>query len=508
MRSPTAALVWEIWQRHRIVLWLVVGMTAAGNVIAWRAATQSGVADALRLLSFVLLFGVFSYTESADSRGLGRFPQRLFVLPVSSLHLAAVPMLAGLAAVELLYVLWGDPTLLNAVLIGTLLLCAQTVVWTLHGLGPVRLVIVGLLAVFAFWITVADAEGRAAPWVAAVGLLVFAGASTYISSVRSGAAGLARQLRVPVVAGFGPRKRKPFRSASAAHFWYEWRSSGIVLPLLVGGVILIVVAPLSWVMRNDAGDSMRLLIATLGTPVVLAMAVGTGFGKPTFWSHDLAIPAFIAVRPLRDDDLVAVRVKTAAASAAVAWLIVLAYIGLWFALWGHTDVVSRVTSQLRALYGQSDGALYGIGALCALSGVVLTWRFLISRLWSGLAGFPPLFFGSAAFLGVAWIAAMVFEAQRLPAWAFQDPARLDMVIMVGAAAVIAKYALAAFTWRDVEAGYRRQYFLAWLAGTATVGALGIVVWGTEALVILVALLTIPLARVGLAASSLARNRHR
>ena len=111
MRSPTAALLWEIWRRHRVIFVSVLALTALGRALeAGSAPAESSVVvDLLRMLSFLLLFGIFSYTESSDSRGLGRFPRRLFVLPVSSLRLVAVPVLAGVASVELLYLLWLAP---------------------------------------------------------------------------------------------------------------------------------------------------------------------------------------------------------------------------------------------------------------------------------------------------------------------------------------------------------------------------------------------------------------
>jgi ABC-type glutathione transport system ATPase component len=57
----------------------------------------------------LLLFSVFSYTDSGGSRGFATFPQRLFILPVSSLRLVSTPVLAGIVATELLYLLWLEP---------------------------------------------------------------------------------------------------------------------------------------------------------------------------------------------------------------------------------------------------------------------------------------------------------------------------------------------------------------------------------------------------------------
>ena len=52
-------------------------------------------------------------------------------------------------------------------------------------------------------------------------------------------------------------------------------------------------------------------VLALAAPVVLAVPVGIAFSKPTFWSEDLAVPSFVAVRPLSSEDLVATKVKVA-----------------------------------------------------------------------------------------------------------------------------------------------------------------------------------------------------
>lgn len=483
MRSPSGALLWEIGWRHRGVLGLILAMTAVGRLLG--GAGSSVAADLLRMLSFLLLFGIF----------LGRIPPRAFVLPISSLRLAAVPMLAGLTSIELLYLLWLGPVssgeapgiALNAALLGALLMSSQAAMWTLERLGPLKFIVTGLLAVVAFSISLAESKGRLTVFVAVFTGLVFAGVWRYIANARSGAGRTSFALPALV-----PQRHRAFASPGAAQFWFEWRSSGIVLPLLMAGVILMVVAPLSWLVRNDGGDTVRLLMGVLISPVVIAMAVGVGFARPTFWSDDLAMPAFVAVRPLDDEDFVAVKVKVAAASAVVSWLLVLAFLGLWLTAWGPRDALSRL----------------GIGVLVILAGMILTWRFLVSRLWSGLAGSRLLFFGSAGVFGVAAIAALVFDGYRLPAWVLGDSARMRVAVALATVAVIAKCGLAAYVWHHVVGHYRRQYLLVWVGATAAVTALAFDLFRFQTLPILLALLAVPLARVGLAASSVARNRHR
>jgi len=290
--------------------------------------------------------------------------------------------------------------------------------------------------------------------------------------------------------------------------------------VLVGGVMVVVIAPMSWVMQRDGGDTLRLLLGALATPVVLALPVGAAFSKPTFWSEDLAVPAFVAVRPLSEDDLVATRVKVAAASVALSWLVLLTFVAVWLSLWANLDSLSQLAIQLWAFHGRSVTAVYGIAALVVVVGMLLTWRFMVSRLWSGLSGMRSMFVGSIISIVVLVIASMVFDAGRLPGWLLRDSARFAPLAWVAAVAVIAKYWIAAYAWRGVSPHCSRVYLLIWLAGTASFLGLGAVVWGIariylpldvdrlRSLVILLALLAVPIARVGLAPSSLATNRHR
>src|SRR5213593_3176710 len=104
MRSSTHALLWEIWRRHRLVIAVIIGLTVVGRLLDFSeqavggdgSGASSPLVELLWMVSFLLLFGIFNYTDSSGSRGLGRFPYRLFILPVSTLRLVAVPMLTGI----------------------------------------------------------------------------------------------------------------------------------------------------------------------------------------------------------------------------------------------------------------------------------------------------------------------------------------------------------------------------------------------------------------------------
>src|SRR5262245_59241026 len=95
MRSPTYALLWEIWWPHRAVVAAIAGLTIAGRLLH----SHQLLIELLGMLSFLLLFGIFN----------AGFPRRHFTLPISSLRLVAVPMLTGVVSIELLHLLWIGP---------------------------------------------------------------------------------------------------------------------------------------------------------------------------------------------------------------------------------------------------------------------------------------------------------------------------------------------------------------------------------------------------------------
>jgi hypothetical protein len=313
--------------------------------------------------------------------------------------------------------------------------------------------------------------------------------------------------------------RGAFRSPAAAQFWYEWRSSGLVLPILVGGALSII-APWSWYVRDDAAGTLRLLMGAFAMPIVLAIPVGMAFAKPRFWSEDLSLPAFVAIRPLTDEAIIASKLKVAAASVAAAWLQVLAFVALWLSFWANLDGISRLAISWWAFHEQSVASVYAVSGLMVAAAMVLTWRCLVSRLWTGMSGSRLLFMGSVVSIGVVVSASMVLALDRLPEWILDDPARMGGVVWIMAALVSAKGWLAAYSWRMASPRHVREYLLAWSAATMGLLVLAIVLWQVvriyvaldvyrfQAVVILLALLAVPLVRVGLAPSRVARNRHR
>ena len=262
-------------------------------------------------------------------------------------------------------------------------------------------------------------------------------------------------------------------------------------------------------------------------PVILAAAVGEGFSKPDFWSRDLSLPVFVAVRPLATGELVVTKMKVAALSAAISWLLVLVFLSIWLPLWADLAPLSMVRVGFWMIFGHSVYPQYGIAVLGILGGMFLTWKFLVGGLWIGLSGNRKFFIASAAayglvvLLGIIGLTILLNNDRAVRGWVREDPNRpLLYLEWMAAVAVILKLWLTAFSWHRISPQRVRKYLLAWLASTACLITLALLLWARARfdlpvdaerlrnLLVLIALLIIPFARLGFAPSALARNRHR
>src|SRR5207244_11144116 len=109
------------------------------------------------------------------------------------------------------------------------------------------------------------------------------------------------------------------------------------------GVIIFGIVPLYWYVPDESGaNTLRILLVTLAMPIVFSAPVGKAFSKPDFWARDLTIPPAIAVKPLSASDLLMIKMKVAAASAAISWLVVLLFLSLWLSLWANPSALSLI----------------------------------------------------------------------------------------------------------------------------------------------------------------------
>jgi hypothetical protein len=504
---------------------------------------SQNLAGAALLLALAIL-GCTEFNPQEDTRG---FPRRLFVLPVSTLQLVAVPMITGIAASELLLLLWmvwakllehSDWNTSLFVLIPVYVVVYQTILWTMPWLRSMRLLVVGIVGIFfvmAPWLYVFGPPtmggGSRMPMLeffGSLGLAAFLTSWVCVARQRSGGGSVSKWATSWIAAQIArPRRERVFRSPEAAQAWFEWRRSGIVLPAVVGGLLVVIIGPWSFFRPHDAGSSLFILIATLAMPTILASPIGKAFSKPDFWSVDLGVPTIVAVRPLGSAEMIAIKMRVAAKSAVLSWAFALLFLGVWVPLRADRMLIDRIRQLIWEISGHSAFRLYGLAVLSVVVVILLTWRFLVGSLWLGLRGNNRLFAISALpyavvpFFGLAGFAVTWTHRSSVVSWVqSHSDAVLTQLEWFAAIAVTLKLCAAAWSWRKLPAERIRRYLLFWASATVVLIAFAVMIWSDlptsplldthrlRTLMILMAIMFLPLARMGLASSSFAKNRHR
>lgn len=559
--APALAVGWEICRAQRAAVGALGG--ALLLCAAWHWLVLGGrvhevflnVCLLLMGLSFAASFIVFKYTESDRRQKFNGFPSRLFTLPVSTLWLVTVPMLYGAGAIVLLYLGWACLILRPAypghfslqfpcLYLGTGMICFQAIVWSLASFPIARLVALGLwgTGLTTSWIAFGSLMGQAQLGVSlaqALHLSVRTTQEAILLAFALAGYGLAcwsvqrqrrgARLRLPALplarwlAALASAPRRPFPSRRSAQFWFEWRRNGMVLPLLVGVLLLVVVTP-CFALRpvfgpTEPGTVFLLLFWMLVLPFALAALIGPGFGKTNFWGQglgkDLGLPVFLAMRPLTPADWLAVKLKTAAASAVLTWLLEAAIVPIWLLECSAAGRFVPLVLTLPPLLW--TGALIAPLLLLLLLAILITWRLLMANLYLGVLGNRNLFNAIFCALFVALFPLAIFAF-----WASDHQKEFKSLAVLlpwvaGDLALLVLFKLG-FALRCYRRARRQglvssegalQYFVFW-------------VWGTEFLLLLVlalpaagpagcvlaclAFLALPLARMSLAPLAFARSR--
>ena len=114
-RTPTGAMIWEIWGRHKVsFLWQGVALAASAFFVYWKThGASESFGDLLGVASLGCFLGAylhlmvcFGYMEFDVRRVQLGFPGRLLLKPVSTARLVLVPMVFGGAVVVTIFALW------------------------------------------------------------------------------------------------------------------------------------------------------------------------------------------------------------------------------------------------------------------------------------------------------------------------------------------------------------------------------------------------------------------
>jgi hypothetical protein len=415
MHTPALAIGWAIWRQNRrgfagcaiallfmaITYPLLFSFTRSPAVVFFTSVPFAAV------ISFVLnSLLVVDEPGSLSSRS----PMHRFVFPVRTHTLVFWPMFYGWIgagslwmATGLIYTWSGFPTplLWPALGMATLMVWVQALSWlplpNSWQRDAISVAVLGALAVLPVWLTYSD--GHSPALVAAV--LVIYSAMAYplgLAAVETDRRGeIWRLWPEKLTRARGQSKpalisrRRPFRSAREAQFWYEWKCHGLFLPGSLGLVslmIFLLFVQTAFTARRSIDPLFFPVILTLLTvlPVAFAGSAGAGVGRlaPPFTRKSRRFLTFVAIRPLTSGGVVAAKFRMTFVSVLLSWAVAACFPVLWLVFAGDALGLMPLTRAFFQPYANAGG-----GALISLTAVLLvafTWKQLSGGIAPSLTG--------------------------------------------------------------------------------------------------------------------------
>ena len=478
--------------------------------------------------TFMYFLAVFSFGLTGDlAARQSMYPARMFTLPVTTAALAGWPMLYGTLAMAMLWLatrlfaLWPSdmrvPVVWPALLAAALLAWAQALTWMPYGLPGLRVIVTVL------WLAVIDTIVLLALSFDVPETVMVAGLTPLVPLaylVARFAVGRARRGDVPDWRGLIrgliarleqiavlPRRRGHFASPARAQAWFEWQRHGRSLPALVGMLLPFELA-LLFIPGNTAAFVFLILLGVLLTPPFMAVFAAATVGQAN-------LTPFNATRPLTSAALIAAKLKATIWSTLAAWLVVIVAIPLALHL---SDTGPMVLERARRVV-EAMGMPRAVVALLLLSSglVATTWKQLVQGLYIGMTGRDWMVKGSV-FLTLAFLFFLGLIAQWIIDNGSVQSALWDALPLILAILVCVKMSAAA--WIVIRL-YRSRLLSdrALVTGAVTwsvvvLALYGLLVWLLATsffprhLLLLLAILAIPLARLSAAPLALVWNRHR
>jgi hypothetical protein len=419
MHSRALAIAWEFWSANRRGWVLVLSALVACGVFSRVFATAIQSSEGLQFLTYLPLVGSLilavsfcNFTDRNHRDGIAGFPRHLFTLPVSMALTVTCAMCCSLLSVVGIYVAWVtlvlqplDVAMLirwPATLLAAFVVFYQAIIWCLCGFRLTRVVTLSLAATLlvgvGFFPTLrSKSDFWASEFNLSASLLVLM-AVAYAATLatvgvqrRGGARGWAglQELAERIVSAVPHPKVTP-KTPDAALFWFEWRRSGFVLPMAVLLITALILGPVLSITGRGDSKTLWAEMWLFIMPMLMAFPIGLGFGKPDFWSLDLALSPFAATRPVTSAQFLGAKLKTAACSTLLAWTLLILVAPTFIYATCKTDHWEHLQRSSAMLYSPTSQWLLPI--LMIVAAVLITWSLLVAGIWLGYSGRPGFYY--------------------------------------------------------------------------------------------------------------------
>ena len=425
MNSPTTALAWEVWQKHRGRLYTMLAILLAFILLYPNLCALAGIniggqdlfdqianklshsvdnamsAEKIILALFwlfilcgpklalclSLLYVMWMFTTAEldpKTRQLMTFAPRLFHYPVSTSFLYWWFVLAGQAAVIAVYSAWTylfrQPVLdlfaayQNCLLWMTMLIVAQAIVWALASWPATAMIVLVSLMMASLISPAVSGVWRSVPVLSGLYVLGLILARVGLDKARHGQwQGLNWSKMIAAILPAKEMSGPPrFTSAARSQLWFEWRRSGRAF-CIVAGVISIGSIAVHLALRFSFGWgplSNETTSAFAGCLMLLPLFLHFISGVSPR-QNDMS---FILNRPAQTGQFVMAKLKADAISTLVMWALTLVALG-GLTLLGDLSQI------------QKDWHILTVGwPLFILALAFVTWRTSVVNLcftWSG-----------------------------------------------------------------------------------------------------------------------------
>ncbi|MGD0519421.1 MAG: hypothetical protein ABSA26_17935 [Thermoguttaceae bacterium] len=545
MRSQAVAIAWQLFAPYR--LWFIGALAYLILVIVCCQAMPKDPALMIYRLDLAIpligipigLMVIFVFGGDIDVAGKdSAFPSRMFTLPMRTPMLVVWPMLYGTLAMAAVCVIITEfvfrpsgisiPHYWPPLLAATCLAWLQVVVWSPLPLAwlrlPVLALLIGIQAVLIPMCYIYQLSETCIVYALAGQLLVACGLAVMaVSRARRGSNPNWRWFAIDLLKPlrWAMARRRPFKTASQAQFWLEWRMHGnfflfaalLTTPLFVTFLIVNQLNP-----EPPEGFFLFSLMQLFLFLTLLGffLNINSHWGKFISARREREPSSFLAIRPMSSATMVAVKLKAAAKSVILTYgLAVIIASAMLFYKGYITESGLRLTMITR-----SSSPFYGIAFACAIMVLTMagTWRLAVENIFVPLMGrrWLTVFFGFAIYPAYLFIPSIIFhhvakqegiQWQITLVYALWILAAIKIFLACGIFTVLRRRRL--YAWNNIALASVIWLFCAgcvcgifcWMKLITS----GFTLWYVFASL---AIIAVPLVRIAFGPLALAWNRHR